>query len=176
MAGLRQLLMGGDNSDFCASHYETHCSEEPQHQRIVVRVLLPNGFPLQAVIDTASDWCILNPEIIEAIRDDAEYENEIKKGDKRKDRIEGDVIGIRIRGTPYQGQMARLTLTLPAEAGGSDQSYSIETTVFIPRLGSGERWLLPSFIGLNNFLNKIPWAIDPDEELFFFGPVSDTHE
>ena len=93
MAGLRQLLMGGDSSGFCASHYETHCSEEPQHQRIVVRVLLPNGFPLQAVIDTASDWCIL-----------------------------------------------------------------------------------PSFIGLNDFLNKIPWAIDPDEELFFFGPVSDTHE
>jgi hypothetical protein len=47
----------------------------------------------------------------------------------------------------------------------------IEATVFIPNLSVDEEWLYPNFIGLDGFLNRIRFAVDPASNLFFFGKL-----
>ena len=59
-----------------------------------------------------------------------------------------------------------MRIGLEAERG---ESLDIEATVFVPILPPGETWLHPNFIGLDGFLNRIRFAIDPEENAFYFG-------
>ena len=65
-----------------------------------------------------------------------------------------------------EGRLHRVTISLLAEEGNS---LEFETTVLVPTLPPGATWDRPSFIGLNNFLNRIRFAVDPNEDVFYFG-------
>ncbi len=49
------------------------------------------------------------------------------------------------------------------------ESLDVETVAFIPNLPPGEVWPYPDFLGLDGFLNRIRFAVDPEHNLFYFG-------
>jgi len=44
-------------------------------------------------------------------------------------------------------------------------------TMFIPQLQSGESWLLANFLGLSGFLERVRFAVDPANCMFYLGPI-----
>ena len=132
-------------------HYRDFYSAESPHARIVIPVEV-EGLLLHAILDTGAPWCVVNPT--------------------RTDELEVDVTaGIRasrplnVRGIQYQGWICRLSVRLVAEKG---QDLYLEPPVFIPEAAE---WLLPNFVGLTGFLSNMRWAVDPGENLFYFGPL-----
>ena len=59
-----------------------------------------------------------------------------------------------------------MTVSLLADEGNS---LEFETTVLIPIVPLEATWDRPNFIGLNNFLSRIRFAVDPNENAFYFG-------
>ena len=72
-----------------------------------------------------------------------------------------------IRGISYIGKLVRVKIGLRAERGGDD--LDVDATVFVPKLRPGVVWPHPNFIGLDGFLNRIRFAVDPSENTFYFG-------
>jgi hypothetical protein len=73
-----------------------------------------------------------------------------------------------VRGFRYNGWLCRIPLRFEPLAG---QGLDVETTVFIPDLPPDAPWPFPNFIGLDGVLFRIRFAVDPNENLFYFGPV-----
>ncbi|GAB4431459.1 MAG: hypothetical protein Fur0044_29050 [Anaerolineae bacterium] len=59
-----------------------------------------------------------------------------------------------------------MSLSLQAETG---DGVEVEATVFVPTLAPNDTWPHPNFIGLDGFLTRIRFAIDPTENTFYFG-------
>ena len=57
-------------------------------------------------------------------------------------------------------------MTLLATAG---ESLTFEATAFVPELDHGETWPLPSYLGWQGCLDRIRFAIDPVDEVVYFG-------
>lgn len=55
------------------------------------------------------------------------------------------------------------------ERSEEGNSLEFETTVFVPILPAGVIWDRPNFIGLNNFVNRMRFAVDATENVFYFG-------
>lgn len=155
MARFAQLLMSDDYAVGAACYTDSY-PEEEHSARIVLPVVVEGHFTTPAIVDTGAPWCILDPEIVEAVsgRNSASYDP-------------GQTI--RIRGIPYDGKLQRMRLTVRTEYGGTD--LEVDATVFVPILLSGEAWRHPNFIGLDGFLNRVRFAIDPAENVFYFGPT-----
>lgn len=60
-----------------------------------------------------------------------------------------------------------MAIGLEAEKG---ESLTVDATVFVPKLEDQE-WRHPNFIGLSGFLERIRFAIDPDNNYFYFGAL-----
>lgn len=66
-----------------------------------------------------------------------------------------------------EGFIVRLNIKLKAEYGAD---LDVDSTVFVPEVE--EYWgNFPSFIGLNGFLERIRFAIDPNTDTFYFGQI-----
>lgn len=155
MARFAQLLLNG-NFASAFTRYMDHYPGQESHARIVVPIRLENmRHPVLAVVDTGSPWCVLDPEIARqvGVSGQAEYIS--------KEPIE-------IRGYKFQGKLVRMGISLEVEEG---KNLEIDATVFVPTLLAGEQWRHPNFIGLTGFLERIRFAIDPEENVFYFGPV-----
>ncbi|MEM7531904.1 MAG: hypothetical protein AAF639_07005 [Chloroflexota bacterium] len=107
------------------------------------------------LVDTGAPWCIMDPLEIEPIQNQVEpmFRSETPMS---------------IRGITYTGWIYRVPMTIPAIEG---EPLDVDATVFVPDLRAGETWLHPNFIGLDGFLNRIHFAINPVENLFYFGAV-----
>jgi hypothetical protein len=75
---------------------------------------------------------------------------------------------LHIRGFAYSGWFYRVPIRLEASLG---QQLEIDATAFVPELLPGQDWPFPNFIGLDGFLSRIRFAVDPATNLFFFGPL-----
>jgi len=124
-----------------------------QITRIVIPVVVAGRLAVPAIVDTGSPWCILDPELVAQLGlvEATSYTAEEK---------------LIVRGIGYGGRLLRMGLALQADEG---ESLDIEATVFVPLLSFGEIWPHPNFIGLDGFLNRIRFAIDPAENAFYFG-------
>lgn len=144
-----------DNFSQGMARYRDRYPGQEQFARIVLAVTLEGRLPVQAVVDTGAPWCVIDPILAERVRTAADvgYEPGMK---------------LMIRGVRYKGKLIRMLITLEAERG---ESLDVDATVFVPRLSAGEMWPYPNFIGLDGFLNRIRFAIDPSENAFYFGPV-----
>jgi len=72
-----------------------------------------------------------------------------------------------IRGVRYNGRLcSEIPITIEASQGRDLLSSG---TVFIPELEPTQVWNLPNFIGLTGFLERIRFAVDPFDNLFYFG-------
>ena len=131
--------------------YDTAYPGRDDAERIVLTLGVESIANTQAIVDTGSPWCVIDPEIADLGEVEEEYESTIK---------------IKVRGMDYTGTLIRSTITLEAEQG---DTLTMETTFFVPRLSEGESWPHPNFIGLGGFLNKIRFAVDSEESAFYFG-------
>lgn len=138
-----------------AVRYSDHYLDEPQN-RIVISVQLENSkFVIPVIVDTGAPWPILNPEIADEIGIDYKSEQEWPTA-------------MWIRGQRYEGWLCRITISLVAEEG-CGSTLELEATVFIPKMISDDRWQHPNFLGLDGLLNRIRFAVDPSNNLFYFG-------
>lgn len=107
----------------------------------------------QAVLDTGAPYAILDPTIAEVVGFTPEQAQERER--------------MLIRGMRLEGSLTRLSITLQATQG---DDLNIETTAFIP--DSLEAWGgFPSFLGMAGFIERLRFAIDPNEDKFYYGPL-----
>lgn len=104
-----------------------------------------------AIVDTGAPWCILNEEQMKVLN--PSYQNEAL-----------DTKSLTIRGEIINGVLIRLPITLRAEQGAD---ITIEGTVFVPQDDRD----LPNFVGLDGLLSRIKFAVDPQANHFYFGPI-----
>lgn len=108
---------------------------------------------IQAVLDTGAPYSILDPAIAEVVGFTSEQAQERER--------------MLIRGMRLEGSLTRLSITLQATQG---DDLNIETTAFIP--DSLEAWGgFPSFLGMAGFIERLRFAIDPNEDKFYYGPL-----
>ncbi len=165
-----------------AMRYYDNCSDyEEKLARIVLHIYVGDyQDSIPAIIDTASPWCILNPSIfeIEEVKNCAVYPTDVN---------------LLIRGERQKGKLYNLPIRLEALKG---KSLDVPSVVFVPTLSKDDEntpteiievcpcchretgrqyteevWNKPNFIGLDGFLNRIRFAIQPSENLFFFGEL-----
>jgi len=154
MARFAQLLIDGNFAADITS-YEDYYPGQEQSVRIVLRITAAGSLTVPAIVDTGSPWCILDPAMVELI------ETRIEAAYAPNERL-------LIRGTLYEGRLLRIPISIPTEQGSN---YEIDATVFVPTLDAADSWPHPNFIGLEGFLNRIRFAIDPTENSFYFGPI-----
>jgi hypothetical protein len=123
--------------------------------RIFIPVTFADTVRTTAIIDTASPWCILDPEEAEGI-DTTILEWLLNVEDLRTAR--GNI----------SGNLYRMSISLEAARG---QGISIESKVLVPTLNLYQEWRLPNFIGFEGFLDMIRFAVDPSRRLFYFGSL-----
>ena len=75
---------------------------------------------------------------------------------------------VRIRGVDYKGHLHRLSIALQAVDG---KGLQLKVTAFVPHLDPDQEWMLPNFLGLQGCLEFLRFAVDPAENMFYFGPV-----
>lgn len=146
------MLQHDDGTIFACSQtsYTDQIGEHPD-SRIYVLVqfdTLPKTF---AVLDTGAPWCILNEEQAKELNPN--YKDEAI-----------DTKCLNIRGEKTKGVLIRLPITICAEQG---LDIIIEGTVFVPQ----DERDLPNFIGLEGLLSRIKFAINPQSNIFYFGPI-----
>lgn len=120
--------------------------------RVVVSVTLEDQYVIPMILDTGAPWCILNPEIAEDLGLNVDDGIPIRKP-------------LDLRSGSYPGALIRMRLRVPAEQG---DELVIEATAFVPKLSPEENWEYPNFIGLDGFLSRIRFAIDPADNSFYF--------
>lgn len=145
------LKMLGEN-DFAQGvlTYEDHYRNDFRNTRIVINVTLQSTKKIYAIVDTGAPWCILDPEDAEVIQPG------IPVGKEQ----------IYVRGILYNGLLYRIPVTLKAEHGAD---ITVDATFFVPDLKPQEDWFHPNFLGLSGFLERIRFAVDPQQNYFYFG-------
>ena len=155
MARFTQLLLSGGFAS-AMTRYTDHYPGDEKLARIVVPLRLQNvRYQVLAVVDTGTPWCILDPEIAERVH-----------VSQRAEFLFEDTL--RIRGDKFHGKLFRMGMSLQIEQG---QGFEVDATVFVPILLAGQLWPYPNFLGLDGFLERIRFAVDPEERAFYFGPT-----
>lgn len=129
----------------------TYLDDWPGENSGINRIIVPiqlgqNSFSILAMVDTGSQYCILRPEHASNLNIDYYQENLERK----------------IGGGIFIGKLGRLEITIPASKG---DSITVDATVWVP----GQHSILPNILGLTGFLERIHFAVNPYENLFYFG-------
>jgi len=129
-----------------------HFSDEFEGNPRVVIPLSVKGALIYAVVDTGAPYSILSREIAEELGIDTDDGiDEVLS--TRKGRVEGKI--------------CRIAVSLDSTVA-SGTGIDLEASFFIPL--PGELWNQDyHFIGLNTFLFAIRFAVDPHNNLFYFG-------
>ncbi len=156
MAKFENLLIGGKFAVGAVVFSDRYTGEAGQN-RIVFEVAPQTraDFSAEMIIDTGGPWCILNPKLHHAWGLISETNHE-------------PLTSLWIRGEKWFGHLTRADIVLQADFG---ENLLVEATFFIPRLQPDEIWNYPNFLGLDGFLNRIRYAVDPSENVFYFGPL-----
>ncbi|HEV7589043.1 MAG TPA: hypothetical protein VGO40_13075 [Longimicrobium sp.] len=107
-----------------------------------------------AVVDTGGAFLVLDPKLADSIGVDHRHAIARER--------------IHIRGFVQRGTIHRLPLTLLAAAG---EPLTFEATAFVPEMEHGETWPLPSYLGWQGCLDRIRFAVDPVDEVVYFGAI-----
>ena len=127
-------------------------TEQEITPRIFIQVSF-QGMETTAFVDTGAPYLICDPEIASTIGLQPENGAPIKNVD--------------VRGSQLNGHLHRLIVTLIAEEG---EDLPVDATVFVPEMKPYQEWsAFPSILGLNTFLDRIRFAVDPEQARFYFG-------
>jgi len=105
--------------------------------------------PSLALLDTASTWCVLPGEVAT----EAGY-------DLKPDPLTPP---LHTRFGLIHGRLERMDIVLPAEEG---EDLPVSATCFL-----SEDWPGPPVLGWKGFLERLRFALDPNEERFYFAPL-----
>jgi hypothetical protein len=133
--------------------YKDYYPDEENDARIVLPVRVAGHIAAHAIMDSGAPWCVFNPSLARMAVPSSEFRYPATHR-------------LLIRGIWYWGLLFRIGLTLKAEEG---EDFEVDATVFVASLRPNESWPHPNFIGLDGFLNRIRYAIDPAENAFYFG-------
>jgi hypothetical protein len=135
-------------------------SESPSAQNN--RIFLPisiDGLRTEAALDTGAIYLIVNPELTE----------DLGLGSDR----EKESTCVNIRGVDFHGSLMRVQLEFEAEFGLGCQ---IQATLFLPEVEEIEKWKsyrLPNFLGFSYCMERLRFALDAENDLFYFGAGSE---
>lgn len=101
-----------------------------------------------AQLDTGAAWSVLNAEIAEALS---------LLGRK------GEPAELSTRLGKFKGHLERTSLTIVADDG---ESVSVQATVWV-----SSEWPGGTFLGYGGLLERIRFAVDPNDNSFYFGPM-----
>jgi len=130
-----------------ATYYPDHWYE--QHLLFVVAACFVGDRPVEAMLDTGSQWCILPVEFAT----DLGYGAHDEESDTR----------LHTRFGTITGRLVRIPLRFRAEEG---RQVTVEATWFI-----SEGWPGPPVLGWKGCLERIRFALDPGEESFYFAEL-----
>lgn len=118
--------------------------------RIMISIRIEGTRTLEttAMVDTAAPYMVCRRDVADSV------------GLKYSEFGETDEINI--RGVTVEGSLHRVPLSFLAEQG---DDLTIEASVFVPRYIE----LPHSFIGLTSCLESVFFAVDPFQEMFYFG-------
>jgi hypothetical protein len=147
------LLRFEDGNSFASGvlRYTYRPINDETTNRIIIPILIGNSVSIDAVLDTGAPYVILDPNIAPL----AGFNSKSVLFEEK----------MLIRGKKLAGKIARLSFTLRADEG---EDMDVQATVFVPN--DIDRWdNFPSFLGQAGFLERIRFAIDPNEDKFYFG-------
>ena len=133
-------------------HYLDYFPDD-REARIVAPLVVEQLVTIPAIVDTGAPYCIVNSYWTEKLNfDPAEAVSDEQR--------------LAIRGYVVRGYLYRVAFTLEADEG---DDLDVDATVFVPQVGPGEPRLSLNFLGLQGFLNRIRFAVDPTTNSFYFG-------
>jgi hypothetical protein len=116
--------------------------------KIFVKIEPANfGSPVLAQLDTGAAWSILESQIAEEM---ALFHEQ------------GQPTRLSTRFGAIDGYLERTKITILADEG---ESVEVEATVFVSKQWSGG-----SFLGYAGLLERVRFAVDPQQNFFYFGP------
>ena len=122
--------------------------------RILLQVEIEGAF-VEAIVDTGSPYVVCPPYLAEEIGFDPA--NALAS------------IPFKVRGITMRGNLYRATMLFPAEEG---DDLVVDATLFVPDQEWQEAWGdHPAFIGLTGCLERLRFAVDPENDQFYFGPL-----
>jgi hypothetical protein len=137
--------------------YEFHpIAPSDVNLRVILRITVEN-IPALAVLDTGGPYLIIAPAVADRLGFDS---NSSLRN-----------TSIKIQGVKFYGNLHRAYVTLTAKDGAS---ITFQPTAFIPDADQEEKWgNLPTFLGIENCLDRVRFALDPDpdEPKFYFGAL-----
>lgn len=144
------LFRGHEPFTVGASRYlDAHPERGPEGTAKIFVRLSPEGLnaDLLAQLDTAAAWTVVDRDVAAVMG-----------------LLDAEGLGTRLsaRGGSYEGKLVKLPITLVADEGSE---LRIDATVFV-----SEHWQNGTFIGYGGLLQHIRFAIDPENNLFYFGP------
>ena len=104
------------------------------------------GIRVLAMLDTGASWSVLSADLADELG--------LFDGD-------GEPMTISSRMGTVQGRLVRAKTTLVADDG---DALDVDSTVFVSR-----QWPAGNFIGYTGLLERIRFAIDPQDNAFIFG-------
>lgn len=159
---LSGLLKFSDGRTFTTG-VSPYITGEPGQQaagRLLLEVSI-EGFRTVAAIDTGGYYFVCHPDLADDL---LPFLTDPLPMGKRGE------VSLEIRGKKLWGNLYLLTVELLDIQG---ENVKVLATVFIPNLKPGEIWNIPSYLGYQGFLDRIRFGVDPEQSLFFFGPLGE---
>ena len=144
------LKLNGEDFTVGRSRFSDRATMDPEGTAKVYVKIIPEGLPvfILAQLDTGSPWSILEPELAEVLG-----------------LFDGSGVATRLstRLGSKEGHLVKVSLTLPADEG---QSVTVDqATVFVCRDWPAGK----NFVGYGGLIEFLRVALDPQENLFYFG-------
>ena len=121
-------------------------SQPSPSAKIHVGVKFDDNLFTLAILDTGADWSVVQTEIARAL------------GLLERD---GEPKTMTSRLGTHHGKLVRVIAELVAEEG---ESVQLDSTVFVC-----EDWPAGTFVGYYGLLERVRFAVDPEENAFLFG-------
>jgi hypothetical protein len=131
-------------------------SPGPSYETVLLFVAIPCRLgslrsQVLALLDTGAQWCVVPPELAEALTEDLEVFDHEQRVSTR--------FGL------LTGRLARILITFYADEG---QTLEVSSTCFLPGT-----WPGPPVIGWKGCLERARFALDPtpSENAFYFAEI-----
>lgn len=143
------MLSRQDGSRFasgCARYLDKDPGQSSLSAKIHVRMRFDDSFSTLAILDTGADWSVIQTDVARAL------------GLLERD---GEPKTLTSRLGRHHGKLVRVSAELEAEEG---ESVQLESTVFVC-----DDWPAGTFVGYNGLLERVRFAVDPENNTFLFG-------